>query len=197
MSEKKVVSRTTAIALGVLCIILLIGTVGAVIYFNNMVTEKNNEFTALQSSNSAYVNSHSHANTDYESLKREYDSYVASHSSTSNDYERVVSELSSANSQITSLKAAKVVNVGMTVTANDPVFGDSYLRVSGYVCNVGSNTASNVKLHVVGSRNAVLVIDTYISIGTISGESWKQLSTTDLPHAGGALTSWTITPEWA
>ena len=38
MGEKKLVSRNIVIVLGVLCILLLAGTVGAVIYFNNVTT---------------------------------------------------------------------------------------------------------------------------------------------------------------
>ena len=193
MSEKKVVSRTTAIALSVICIILLVGAIGSFYYYNKTLTEKD----TLSEEYSDYYNDHSHTNADYESLKDDYEDYVAIHSQTSSDYDSLISQISSLNSQISTLREAKVLKVGITASANDPLIGESYLRInSGYLCNVGTNNANNVKLHVVANRDAVLVIDTYVTIGTIPGESSTLLSTTDLPHDGGALTSWTITPEW-
>lgn len=45
MSEKKVVSRTVAIALGIVCIILVVGLVGAVAY----ITTKDSQITSLNS----------------------------------------------------------------------------------------------------------------------------------------------------
>lgn len=202
MSEKKVVSRATAIALGALCVILLMGTVGAVVYYNNLVTQKNTAYDTLSLEHSTYLNSHSHTNSEFESLKAEYNNYVAAHSQPSSDYSQLVSQLESANSQITSLnsqistlKAAKI-KISTTVVDNRPLLGSPYLRITGWLANVGTNTANNVKLHVVAMQSSVVAIDTYIVVGSVNGETLMSLSTNDINYAGNAITGYTITPEW-
>ena len=76
MSQKKVVDRNIAIVLAILCVVSLMGAVGAVIYFNGFSNGSNNDsaYAALQASNSAYVNDHSHTNADYENLKSQLQS---------------------------------------------------------------------------------------------------------------------------
>jgi predicted PurR-regulated permease PerM len=46
-SEKKVVSRTIAIGLGIVCIILLVGLVGAILVYSSMINEKDNKISVL------------------------------------------------------------------------------------------------------------------------------------------------------
>jgi cell division protein FtsL len=46
-SEKKVVSRTVAIGLGIVCIILLVGLVGAFLVHSSMIDNKNNKISDL------------------------------------------------------------------------------------------------------------------------------------------------------
>lgn len=49
MSEKKVVRRNVAIALGIICIVLLVGLVGAFAYYMPMINDKNNTISSLNS----------------------------------------------------------------------------------------------------------------------------------------------------
>jgi hypothetical protein len=107
MSEKKVVRRSTAIGLGVLCIILLIGTVGAVVYYNNLVNSKDSTYNS-------YVSNHSHSDSDY-------NSYVSSHSHADSDYNSVTSQLSSANAQNTNLQTWLNGNVTALANANNQI----------------------------------------------------------------------------
>lgn len=44
MSEKKVVGRNVAIALGIICIILVVGLVGAVANYTSIISEKTTPF---------------------------------------------------------------------------------------------------------------------------------------------------------
>ena len=46
-SRKKVVSRTVAIGLGMVCIILLVGLVGAILVYSPMINSKNNKISDL------------------------------------------------------------------------------------------------------------------------------------------------------
>ncbi len=72
---------------------------------------------------------------------------------------------------------------------------DIRLYVSGEVWNVGSGPAMNSRLHVTLYRDGSVVGDTYIELGTIEGASFKEVAR-NIYYAGGALTRWTIEPEW-
>ena len=147
MSEKKVVARTTAIGLAVLCVVILIGAIGAVVYYNQAINNKNTLYVNLQSQNSAYVNDHSHTNEDYENLKGNYTA-AENQLSTNNDQSTVsqlqsqmdnlnsqvsslTSQLATANSQITSLTTqvnALNANVNLqdsSVLANDQTYAQT------------------------------------------------------------------------
>jgi multidrug efflux pump subunit AcrA (membrane-fusion protein) len=100
MSQNKVVARTTAIGLGVLCIVILMGAVGAVIYYNQILNDKNSAYDTLASDNSAYVNNHSHTNTDWESLKAQLTAAQNQLSTSNSD-----STVSNLQSQIDSLQS--------------------------------------------------------------------------------------------
>jgi hypothetical protein len=85
MNEKKVVRRTATVALGVLCIILLAGTVGAVSYYNNIINEKNNAY-------SSYVSNHSYSNADVNVLNSTYQDYASNHSHSNSEFNTVQSD---------------------------------------------------------------------------------------------------------
>jgi len=48
MSEKKVVSRTVAIGLGIVCVILLVGLAGAILVCSSIINDRNNEIYDLR-----------------------------------------------------------------------------------------------------------------------------------------------------
>ncbi|MCJ7699779.1 hypothetical protein MUO56_06015 [Candidatus Bathyarchaeota archaeon] len=72
MSEKKVVRRSVAIALGIACVILIAGLGGVMAYYSTVVNDKNTIY-------GSYASSHSHTDSDYNSLQSAYDNYVWSH----------------------------------------------------------------------------------------------------------------------
>jgi hypothetical protein len=97
-------------------------------------------------------------------------------------------------SQINTLMAPKLVFVNMKYDDIRPWFGAPYLHVYGEVCNVGTKTAYNSKIHVVAYQRGVVAIDTYIVLGTISGESWTHVDS-NIYYSGGALTNVILTLE--
>ena len=73
MSEKKVVRRSVAIALGIICIILVAG-LGIVLFMGysptsgSSVTSLQNQINDLNATYSGYIFTHSHTDSDYNSL---------------------------------------------------------------------------------------------------------------------------------
>lgn len=231
-SGKKVVGRNVAIALGIVCIILIAGLGGAMAYYTMVVNDKNATYDS-------YASSHTHTNSDFNTLNSTYQTWLDGNktllqtaiterdqlqtwlngnitnyesriSSLNTQITNLQNQIASLNSQISSLnaqiaslqsqinalEAPKLIKVNLKSDDNRPFLGTPYLHVYGEVCNVGSNTAYNCKLHVVAYQSGgVVAIDTYIVLGTISGESWRTVDASPT-YGGGALTSWTITPEW-
>jgi hypothetical protein len=106
---------------------------------------------------------------------------------------------------LNSNRAAKLVNVGMGARdlGQDPTAGSRALRVEGFVCNVGVESAYKCRLHIVAvyatGGNA---IDTYIDIGignsgVIYGSDSAKVSLDISYSADAALGSWTMTPIWS
>lgn len=176
MSEKKVVSRNLAVVFGIVGIVLLVGLVGVVANYTMVI---NNKDTIYRD----YSSAHSHSNSDYDSLQSSYDGYVATHHHTDAEYD--------------SMWTPYLIKVDLKANDNRPwPWGTPYLNVNGYLCNVNKNWAFKCKLHVVASQSdGVVAIDTYITLGTIAGESWTSIDS-NIYYSGSALTSWTITPEW-
>jgi hypothetical protein len=103
-------------------------------------------------------------------------------------------------SQVNDLKAPKLIPVNLR--ADDTRYAQSaFVEVYGSVANVGTNVANNAKIHVV-LYHVVLYItgeivakDTYIELGSISGESSVNLDT-NINYEGTPITNKTITLEW-
>ena len=111
---------------------------------------------------------------------------------------------------------AKLVNVGMGGTyypagrlVQGQLLTSNSLQVSGWVCNTGSLTAYNAKLHVVVTDLApngttVTVINTYITIGNtypVNGivdglQSVYVNSMVSYPSGVSGAGTWKITPTW-
>lgn len=277
MSEKKVVSRNVAIALGITSVILLVGLVAAVVnytmvvgdkddtiqvysdqktqlfsektklqtwldgnttllnqterclqgnitYYNALVNSLNSEIATLENQRNELQAWLANNVTDYETQISSLNSQISSltshitqlqtwlngnityYNSLVNTLQSQVASLNaqitSLNSQITNLqnqinalKAPKLIKVDLEADDNRPWLQTPYLHVYGYVCNVGTNIAYNCKLHAIAYQGGVVAIDTYITLGTVSGESWRSVDSA-IYYTGSALTSWTVTPEW-
>lgn len=76
MSEKKVLGKRIFIALGIVCIILLVCLVGATSLYQSQINNKDNtifsqnsQISSLQTDYQNYKNSHSHSDSDYNLLQ--------------------------------------------------------------------------------------------------------------------------------
>ena len=105
------------------------------------------------------------------------------------------SQVSDLENQVSNLEKAKLIKVELSGTDNRPWFQTPYLHVTGGIANVGTDTAYNCRLHVILYQGAVVAEDTYINLGTISGEGWQGVDSR-VYYEGEALTMWSLTPEW-
>ena len=134
-------------------------------------------------------------------LQTTYDNYVSTHSYSNEEYNDMVTilttqgvKMADLENQINVLKAPYLVTrLGMG--DERPWFQTPYFHVSGEVWNVGTNTATNCKLHVILYQGSVVAEDTYINLGTISGRTYTSVDS-KIYYEGSALTNWNITPEW-
>jgi hypothetical protein len=79
MSEKKVVRRTVALALGVICILLIAGLGGTMAYYTMTINNKDSAYDD-------YVSTHSHTDSDYNSLNSTYYNYMGNHHYSDSEY---------------------------------------------------------------------------------------------------------------
>jgi hypothetical protein len=206
MSEKKMVGRNVAIALGIVCIILVAGIGGAMAYYTGQINNKNTDYNnyvsthsytntqydTLNSTYNNYVNDHHYTDEDYDSLQSQYNTYVADHHHTDEDYNTLNTDYQNLQSQYNSLNASyNYLNQPHLVSNLDATDNHPNLHVSGIVVNIGYTTASNSLLYVEGWQSAVLAFNTTITIGTVSYGSFVSVDSS-ITYTGSALTSWRV-----
>jgi hypothetical protein len=189
MSEKKenMVDKKVVIALGVIVMVLFSGIIVVFAYFSsavnlrdNIIATKDQEILSLQS--------------EIETLDEQVSNLQDQVETQQNQIVNLQNQLASLNPAST---AARVINVGLGARdENDP--SEPYLYVSGYVCNVGSETAYNVRLHVTAYRGSVEVINSYYHIADSLEKEDSEYVEAEFYYSGPELTqnSWTMTPEW-
>lgn len=118
MSEtkpKKMVRRSVAIALGIICIIL-VAALGVVTYMGysptttNSVTSLQNQLNQLQDTHNSYVANHHHTDSEYDSSQSTYNSYVSTHGHTDSEYNALQDQVSDLTSALNLSKSTVWVN---------------------------------------------------------------------------------------
>lgn len=166
---RKVVGKTFAIGLGIVCLVLAAGLVGAVSFYSIAINDKNEQ----------------------------YDNYVASHSHNDSEYNTLVSQNTSLQAQVNSLQAPDVLKVNLE--GNDVYLPSqtSHLHIYGYLFNGGTRTATGVRLHLVLYSLDYVANDTYVDVGSIGGRTWTPIdANVDYDGSVGFLTGWALTPQW-
>jgi uncharacterized protein YoxC len=229
MSEKKVVARNVAIALGIALIVSLVGLVGAIANYTSIINGKDNTIASLNSQIQTLTTQKNQLQTwldgnktslqqqieqlqtwldgNKTSLQQQIEQLQTWLTDNKTYYESEINDLTiqiinqqatitSLQNEINTLKAPKLIKVNLRADDNRPWLGTPYLHVYGYVCNVGTNTAYSSKIHVVAYQSGgVVAIDTYITLGTIYGESWTSVDS-NIYYSGSELVSRTLTLEW-
>jgi cell division protein FtsB len=190
MSEKKenMVSKKVAIALGIIVMVLFSGIIVVFAYYSTAVTLRDN-IIAMK-------------DQEILSLQSEVTALEEQVTDLQDQVETQQNQILNLENQLASMTpastAARVINVGLGARDDRLNPDDPFLYVSGYVCNVGAETAYNVRLHVTAYRASVQVIDSYYEIAGSLGKEDSKYVEAKFYYDGPELTynSWTMTPEW-
>lgn len=155
---------------------------------NNQISQKNSQIDSLNSQLTQKTTQLNDANSQLTQKNSQISSLNA-------QIATLNSQVSDLTNQLNTLKAPNVVKVNLKADDTRPFLQGTYLHVYGYLCNVGTNQANNIQLHVVAYQNSVKAIDTTISVTALGGEGWTNVDS-QVSYTGGALTSSTVTPTW-
>jgi predicted RNase H-like nuclease (RuvC/YqgF family) len=185
MGEKLV--RSIAIVLGVLCILLLGGTVGAVVYYNN------------------YASTHSHTDADYISLASQLATANENISSLNNQLSILQSELASNNTESTNLKAqidaltSQLASANSQLEAKDATQAtiDDYYNSLIYVLNTEVHDISS---NLITANNQITSLqnqlDSLNAIANLTASvTWVNNQTVSQP--AGSYTTWSKSASYA
>jgi len=145
MSEKKVVSRSVAIALGIICIVLIAGFGGAMLYTVTLLNDKNNQIDSLKTQISGKDSQISQLNTQISALN---------------------STISSLNSQISQLNAI-ISNLASIAILIEPASVEKLAILQTFTVNVTVENCVDIYALQVDIRYDPQVLNvTSISAGT-------------------------------
>lgn len=195
MSEKKVPSRGIAVGLGMVCVVLVAGLVGAIAYYTTMTNDRNASYNS-------YVSDHHHSDSEYDALmlglnitqfQHQIDSLQNQIDNLNNDKNTLTNQVNSLQSQVNDLKAPRLI-LNLTSQIVAWYGGNGWINITGSILNAGSNTAYNTKLDVTYYQGAVATTS-YVGLGSINAQSWILLRE-PVYYTGSAPTNVTITPQW-
>jgi len=180
--NENMVDKKVAIALGIIAMVLFTGIIVVFAYYSAAVAQRDSII----------------ATKDQEilSLQNEVDDLEEQVTELQDQVEAQQNQILSLQNQLANT-ASRIINVGLGARDESDI-AEPYLYVSGYVCNIGSETAYNVRLHVTAYRGSVEVINSYYEIADSLGREASKYVEARFYYSGSALTanSWTMTPEW-
>ncbi len=180
MGEKKLVRRSVAIVLGLLCILLLSGMVGAVIYYNS------------------YVSNHTHTDMEYNSLTSQLANANENISSLNGQLFTLQSELTGNNTQSINLKAQVDALNGQLTSLNKTVSTiEDYYNSLIYVYSTDSH---DLTIQLTTARNQIASlqsqVDSLSAIANLTASTtWVNNQTVSQP--AGSFTTWSESASYA
>lgn len=184
MGEKKHVSRSAAIVLGVLCILLLAGMVGAVIYFNNAYSN--------------YRSTNTHTNSDYDSLNSQLAEANATILSLKSQLTTMQSELTNNSTQVTDL-TKQIANLETQIANENKKIKTltDYYNSLLYVVNTDNHDLA-VELDTAKSQISILQnqVNALNAIGNLS-VSTVWINNQTVSQQAGSYTTWSESASYA
>jgi len=151
-------------------------------------TELQNQITSLNDVKNNLQTQVDKIQSQLDSLNRTHQAYVAAYPYSDSEYNALKNERDA-------LKAPRLSTLSVSAIDERPIGGTPRLHIVGEVWNLGNDTAHNCRLKVVAYQDSVVAIDTYVSLGTITGYNKFPVDST-ISYSGSALTSVDISPEW-
>jgi uncharacterized coiled-coil protein SlyX len=163
MSEKKVVDRKVAIALGIICVVLAVGLVGVVAYYTSIISGLNSQVSQLQTWLQENITHYESQITSLRNQIADKDNTIASLNSQINQLQSQVDEFRA----IVNLEKSETWVSQQTVS--QPAGGYYSWKFSasyaGYiVVTVHSSTTSNTYVRVIWSSYGV-IYDKTVNVG--------------------------------
>jgi hypothetical protein len=94
------------------------------------------------------------------------------------------------------LPTAKLITVGMQYTDNRTDISAPFLEVTGYICNVGTNTANDCVLQVTALRtDSSTGIDSSANIESLQAGAYTKVDI-QFPYHGTALIEYNSNLQW-
>jgi uncharacterized coiled-coil protein SlyX len=184
MGEKKIVSKSIAIVLGVLCILLLVGMVGEVIYFNNAYNN--------------YRSINTHTNSDYDSLNSQLAEANATILRLNNQLATIQSELTNnatkvtdLTKQITDLKT-QIANANKKLTTLT-----DYYNSLLYVINTENH---DLAIELTAANNQITSLQNQVNTLTAIGNlnvSTVWINNQTVSQQAGTYTTWSESASYA
>jgi predicted PurR-regulated permease PerM len=156
VSEKKVIGRNVAIALGIICIILAVGLVGAIAVYTPMINDKNNTIDSLNSEVTSRDSTIASLNSQIITKNNTISSLNSQIASENNTIASDNLQISSLNSQVSDL--TNMVNLADSTTwVNDQTVSQS---VSSYTYwTVSASYAGYVSVDVLSSTTTKTYVE--------------------------------------
>jgi hypothetical protein len=180
MSEKKIVRRSVAVALGIICIILAVSLVGAFDYYVPMINDKNtnlqNQINQLQ----MWLDGNE---TLLDQTETWFDDNITYYNS----------QIANLQNQLSHFTGPILGFFDLTVEDNRTTPETPYLHISGIVHNFGIEQTGGLSFLYVKAHqnNGAIAIETMKSLDSISGQSSIDVDL-NFYYNGSALTSWRV-----
>jgi Na+-transporting NADH:ubiquinone oxidoreductase subunit NqrC len=180
--NENMVNKNVVIALGIIVMVLFSGIIVVFAYYSTAVTQRDNIIAMKEQ--------------EVLSLQNEVTDLEEQLTDLQDEVEAQQNQILSLQNQLGST-AASVINVGLGARDDRSNPSDPFLYVSGYVCNIGTESAYNVRLHVTAYRGSVEVINSYYEVADSLGRLDSRHVEARFYYSGPELTynSWTMTPE--
>jgi cell division protein FtsB len=180
-------NKIVPVVLGVLCAVLAVTLVLSYFNYSDTLNVKDSQLDTK--------------NAEISSLNSQLDSKNAEVSSLNSQVDSKNNEIANLNSQLNDLQDQNdaLTAPNLVCSRFDVNINEGFFMISGYVCNTGTETAQDVKLHVIAfGVDGTKLIDSYKELGSIQGKQMVSAgSGLDIYYGGALLDSWTITPEWS
>ena len=182
MDEKKVVSRNVVVGVGALCAVLLFALGYSVVNYSSVLRDKESLIASL---NAQIV--------DLGGVP----SQVPGISDKDAQIAALLNQLAEKSAELEGLSAPKLVAVDLKAEDNRLNLNTPYVHVYGYVVNVGNDTAENCRIHVVLQQTGgVVAEDTYVTLGSLVGESFASVDT-KIYYEGSEIVTASMNLEWS